>query len=161
MLDLLKHRQICAVEGRDVVVIEREFGSAGGYFLYVFHQFLYASYLGEGRSHGADAPRSDFGGVAGEFAACAGAAAAHVHYNLESFGSSFHPCLGEAFAFVVGEHIALARRSVDEYSFESVFLKHGGVGRYGFEIHVTVGQEGGERRVDESFDFFHCHIGYI
>ena len=160
-LEQVEHRQERAVEGGDVVIIERQSGCGRSDDLAVFDQLLDTADLRERGRHGADAPGPDSGGMGGEFRALPQAAAAHVHDHLESGGRRGDPLLGQRHPLLGSEHVTLARRTVDEHALQSVFGQHGGIGRNGFQIDVPVGQHRGKGSVDKSFDLFHSSFMYI
>ena len=108
-LEQLGHGQECAVECRNVIVVEWQIGCCCRYGFAVFHKFFYATDFREWRSHRSYAPYAEFRGMLSEAYTVAKAATAHVHYHLKSFGHCCHPCLGKTHAFFGGEHIAFAR----------------------------------------------------
>lgn len=63
-----------------------------------------------------------------------------------------YPCLGETLALVVGEHIALARRTVDKHALHAVGAEHVVVGGDRLKVEVAFGGKGGEGGVDEARD---------
>ena len=93
--------------------------------------------------------------MGGQTLALAQAAAAHVHDHLEAGGRRLHPLFGQQHALLRGEHVALARRAVDEYALQAVLGQHGGIGGDRLRVDVAVGAHRGERGVDQSFDLFH------
>ena len=144
-----------------MIVVEGKFGSCGCNLLAVFHELFHTTHLGEGGSHRTDTPCTDFGSVACEFLGFAERAAAHMDDDLEVFGHSLHPSFGQTLAFVGGEHIAFAARTVDKHAFKAVFLQHRSIGGDGLQIDVAVGEHRGEWSVDKSFDFFHINEYYM
>ena len=78
-----------------------------------------------------------------------------MHNHLEALWSYLYPTLCKLHALLGGEHIALARRTIDENTLQSVFLQHLGISLDWFKIDVAVCVEWGKRSVDKSDDFFH------
>ena len=107
-LEQVEHRQERAVEGGDVVIIERQSGCGRSDGFAIFDQLLNTADLRERRSHGADTPGPDFGGMGGKFRALPQATAAHVHDHLEPGGHRGDPLFGQRHPFFGGEHVTLA-----------------------------------------------------
>ena len=108
-LEEVDHREVGAVEGRYMVVVEGEVGSSRCYLFAVFHQLLDAPDLGEGRCHGADTEGAYLLCMSSQAAGTLDAGATHMYDDLETLGCGVHPHLGEVDALLFGEHVALAR----------------------------------------------------
>ena len=156
-LEEVVHREEGAVEGRDMVEVEGQVGSATGYLLAVLDELFDTTDLGEGRSHGADAEGTDCLSMLGKVLGTTDTGAAHMYDDLEVLeilGGS-HPSLGNLLALVLGEHIALATGTVDEDSLQAVALEQSSIFRDDGQIDVAVGIHRSERGVDKTFDLFH------
>ena len=105
-LKQVEHRQISAVECRDMIVVEGKVGSGVGDSLAVLHKFLYATDFREWRSHRTDTPCTDFLCMLSQTNTLTQAAAAYMYYHLEALRSYRHPTLGKLHALLGGEHIA-------------------------------------------------------
>ena len=130
-LQQVEHGQECAIERRDKIDFR------------------------EWRSHRTDAPCTDFLRMLSQTHTLTQAAAAYMYYHLEALRSYRHPTLGKQHALLGGEHIAFARRTVDENALESVLLQHLGISLDWFKIDVTVCIERCKRSVDKSDNLFH------
>ena len=81
--------------------------------------------------------------------------ASHVYNHFEALGGSLHPGFGQLHAFVFGEHITFAARTVDENSFQSIANQEFGVSGNGSKVHTAIGMERGKRGIDQPDDFLH------
>lgn len=142
-----------------MVEVEGQVGGTAGYLLAVLYKLLNTCHFGERGSHGASAPCAYLLGVLCQAAAALDAGAARVYDYLEVGRHSLYPCFGQQHALLLGEHVALARRTVDEHAFQPVAGQEVGIGGYGFVVYLAVGVEGGERRVYQSVYLF--HIGCV
>ena len=146
-LEKVEHGEVGAVEGWYVVEVEGQIGGTAGYLLAVLYKLLNTCHLGKGGSHGASAPCAYLLGVLCQAAAALDAGAAHVYDYLEVSRHSLYPGFGQQHALLLGEHVALARRAVDEHAFQPVAGQEVGIGGYGLVVYLAVGVEGGERRI--------------
>ena len=94
----------------------------------------------------------------GQLPALADAATADVHDDLEALGGSLYPSLSQLHSFFRRQHIAFAAASVDEYTLQSVLLKHFSIRRDGFQVNVAILIKRSKWRIDKSDDFLHDEI---
>ena len=160
-LQEVQHGQERTVEGRDMIIVERQFRSGRGDGLAVLHELLDPADLRERRRHGPDAPGTDGSGVLRQFDGFPQAAAAHMDNHLEPGRHGGHPGLRQLFPLIRRKHVSLAGGTVDEHALEAVFREHRGIRRNGLQVDIPIGFHGGERCVDKTDDFFHLHSGLV
>ena len=143
-----------------MVEIEGELRSTAGNLLAILHQFLNATYLGEGRCHRTDAESTNRLSMLGQVARTANTRATNMYDDLKVFeilGSS-HPSFGNLFALILCKHVALATGAIDKYAFKTIPLQECGIFRDNKQVDAAIGIHRSEWGVNKTFDFFHNYM---